>query len=143
MNVNLEVTKIIEIKADSDTVWDAITNPDKIKVYFFGTEVVTDWKVGSPLIFQGEFDGHKYMDKGNILVVEPGNLLKYNYWSSFSGLEDKIENYSIVTYQLKDEIDQTTLSLNQKGFANDQALEHAQNAWQMVLQGLKDMLENV
>ncbi len=143
MNVNLEVTKIIEIKADSDTVWDAITNPDKIKVYFFGTEVLTDWKVGSPIIFQGEFDGQKYMDKGNILVVEPGSLLKYNYWSSFSGLEDKIENYSIVTYQLKDEIDQTTLSLNQKGFANDQALEHAQNAWQMVLQGLKDMLENV
>ncbi len=143
MNVNLEVTKIIEIKADSDTVWDAITNPDKIKVYFFGTEVLTDWKVGSPIIFQGEFDGQKYMDKGNILVVEPGSLLKYNYWSSFSGLEDKIENYSIVTYQLKDEIDQTTLSLNQKGFANDQALEHTQNAWQMVLQGLKDMLENV
>jgi uncharacterized protein YndB with AHSA1/START domain len=141
MNKNLEVNKTIEIKADTEAVWDAITNPEKVKAYFFGTEVISDWKVGSPIIFQGEFDGKKYKDKGSILQVKTGKLLEYDYWSSFSGLEDKIENYSIVTYRLKENPGETTLTINQRGFANEQALEHAQSGWQMVLQGLKDIAE--
>ncbi|MBC7885478.1 MAG: SRPBCC domain-containing protein [Saprospiraceae bacterium] len=42
------------IKASVAKVWDALTNPEVVKQYFFGTDLVTDWKVGSPIIFQGE-----------------------------------------------------------------------------------------
>lgn len=100
MNRNLKVTKSIEINTSSETVWDALTNPEKIKVYLFGTETITDWKIGSPIIFQGEYDGHKYKDKGNVLLKIPNETLRYNYWSGFSGLEDKPDNYSIVTYHI-------------------------------------------
>ncbi len=141
MNKNLEVNKTLKINAGIEKVWDAITDPEKIKIYFFGTEVVTDWKVGHPVVFQGEFDGKKYKDKGNILAVKPMNLIQYNYWSGFSGLEDNIENYSIVTYRLREDQGYTILELTQKGFANDQALEHAQNGWEMVLKGMKDLVE--
>ena len=141
MNKNLEVNKTLEINAGIEKVWDAITDPEKIKIYFFGTEVVTAWKVGNCIVFQGEFDGKKYKDKGNILSLIPMNLIQYNYWSGFSGLEDNIENYSIVTYHLREDQGHTILELTQKGFANDQALEHAQNGWEMVLKGMKDLVE--
>ncbi len=59
MNRNLKVSKSIEVNSNVKKVWDALTNPGKIKVYLFGTETITDWQIGSPIIFQGEYEGYK------------------------------------------------------------------------------------
>lgn len=67
MNKNLMVSKSIEINSAAENVWEVLTNPEKIKVYLFGTQTISDWKVGSPIIFQGEYEGHRYKDKGNVL----------------------------------------------------------------------------
>jgi len=134
-------TTTLLIKAKAEAVWHALTDRETIKKYFFGTEAISDWKAGSTLIFQGEWEGKTYRDKGNILAVEPGKLLQYNYWSGFSGLEDQEENYSLVTYELMEEGDSTSLTLTQKGFASEEALAHAQGAWTMVLENLKKLLE--
>lgn len=83
-----------------------------------------------------------YKDKGTILEAIPGEVLQYDYWSGFSGLEDKPENYSRVTYTLEQTVDGTILNLKQKGFAGDEALAHAEGGWTMVLQNLKELLEN-
>ena len=136
-----KVLKTIEINADKSKVWDAIINPEIIKQYFFGTEVVSDWEVGSEIIFQGEYQGTKYRDKGNILKIESEKILQYNYWSWFSGLEDKEENYSIVTYELNDENGKTRLSLTQENFANEQSKEHSDKNWNIILNQMKEIIE--
>ena len=136
-----KVVKTIEINADKSKVWNALINPDIIKQYFFGTEVVSDWKVGSEIIFQGEYQGTKYRDKGNILKIETEKVLQYNYWSGFSGLEDKEENYSIVTYELNYENGKTRLSLTQENLANEQSKEHADKNWDIVLSQMKEIIE--
>lgn len=56
MNKNLELSKTLKINASIERIWNAITHPEKIKKYFFGTEIITDWKVGNSIVFQGEFD---------------------------------------------------------------------------------------
>jgi uncharacterized protein YndB with AHSA1/START domain len=128
MNKNLKVSKSIEINASAKAVWEALTDPDKIKVYLYGTETITDWQVGSPIIFQGEYDGNQYKDKGNVLENTPGKTLKYEYWSGFSGLEDKPENYSILTYLIESLADnQTKFTWAQEGFANEDGQQHAEN----------------
>ena len=137
----LRVKKILEVKADTLKVWDALINPEKIKQYFFGIDVISDWKVGSAILFQYEMEGKKFKDKGNILATEHGRFLRYSYWSSYSGLEDKEENYSIVTYKLDAKDDGTLLNLTQQGFANEQAKEHAESSWEMVLKNLKELVE--
>ena len=114
---------------------------EMIKQYFFGTEAISDWKAGSSLIFQGEWEGNSYQDKGNILAAEPGTLLQYNYWSGFSGLEDIPENYSLVTYRLEGDPDHTVLTLTQEGFSGEEAKAHAEGGWAMVLDNLKKLLE--
>jgi uncharacterized protein YndB with AHSA1/START domain len=141
MNKELEVTKSIEINADKVIVWDALINPEKIKIYLFGTETVSDWQKGSEIIFQGEYQGHQYKDKGTILEIKSYELLQYSYWSGFSGLEDKLENYSIVTYKIDSTINKTILTLTQKGFANEQAQQHSQASWTNVLQQIKEITE--
>ena len=60
----------IEINASKENVWHALTDPEMIKQYLFGTTVTTDWKVGSPITYQGEWEGKKYEDKGKILEFE-------------------------------------------------------------------------
>lgn len=141
MNKELTVTTSIEINADKAKVWDALTNPEKIKVYLFGTETITDWKTGSEIIFQGEYQGHQYKDKGKILDIRAGELLQYSYWSGFTGLEDKPENYSLVAYKLDTSNGKTLLTLTQTGFSNEQAQQHSQTAWTRVLQQIKQMTE--
>ncbi len=141
MRKELTINKTFEIKADRLAVWDALINPEKIKQYFFGINVISDWKVGSPILFQYEMEGQEFKDKGNILAIEPGRLLQYNYWSAYSGLEDKEENYSIVTYKLDTRDKGTILTLTQQGFANEQAKEHAKNSWGVVLDNMKELIE--
>ncbi len=141
MNKELTITTSIEINADKAKVWDALTNPEKIKAYLFGTETFTDWKTGSEIIFQGEYQGHQYKDKGTILDIKTDELLQYSYWSSFTGLEDKFENYSLVAYKLDTTNGKTLLTLTQTGFANEQARQHSQTSWTNVLQQIKQMTE--
>ena len=141
MNRNLKVSKSIEINSNAEEVWDALTNPEKIKIYLFGTETITDWKIGSPIVFQGEYDGHEYKDKGNVLENIGNETLKYDYWSGFSGLEDIPENYSVVTYEFEDLNGATHLMLTQVGFANIESRDHSESAWEMVLDGIKEIVE--
>lgn len=141
MDRALKVERVVVINASSEVVWKALTDRETIKKYFFGTEAISDWKVGSSLIFQGEWEGKTYRNKGTILAVDAEKLLQYNYWSRFSGLEDVPENYSLVTYHLSSESDQTTLTLTQEGFAGEEAKVHAEGGWTMVLDNLKKLLE--
>lgn len=66
---NLTTERSIVIDANAESIWDVLTNPGKINLYLFGSEAVTDWKVGSPVTFTRETNGTRYQDKGNILEV--------------------------------------------------------------------------
>lgn len=137
MDNNLIATQSIEINTNAETVWEVLTNPEKIKIYLFGTETITDWKVGSSIMFQGEYNGQGYRDKGNVIECVKNKVLSYNYWSGFSGLEDKPENYSLVTYQIEDSTEnKVKFTWTQKGFANKDGQCHTE-------QGLKTMLEQI
>src|SRR3954452_6367775 len=95
----------IIIDAPVEQVWGALVNPAAIKQYMFGTNVTSDWKKGSPIVWQGEWQGKAYKDKGVIRQIEPGRALQYTHFSPLSGLPDKPENYHTVTIQLSSEGD--------------------------------------
>jgi uncharacterized protein YndB with AHSA1/START domain len=137
----LVLEKSIELKADVSKVWDALTNPEVIKQYFFGTEAVSDWKEGSPLYFKGVWEGKEYMDKGTILKLESGKLLHYNYWSSFSGTKDVPENYANITYKLSSGKGVTILTIIQDNIETEESRQHSDQNWGMVLEGLRKIVE--
>jgi uncharacterized protein YndB with AHSA1/START domain len=121
-------------------VWHALTDNESVKRYFFGTELNTDWKVGSPITFSGNWEGQTYEDKGKILEIEKEKLLKYTYLSSFSGLPDLPENYSTVTYQLYAENEGSVLTVTQQGFRDEKSFNDSKEGWKMVLTNLKKLL---
>jgi len=141
MKNNITGKASITIDASALRVWEALTTPSIIKQYFFGTDTITDWKVGSPIIFRGEWQGKQYEDKGTILDVVPQKLFRYKYWSSMSGIEDKPENYVDITYQLTPENNTTTLTITQENIADEKMKAHSEQNWNKVLGDLKKLLE--
>jgi uncharacterized protein YndB with AHSA1/START domain len=142
MNHSLTVSKSITINAGVAKVWHALTTPALIAEYLFGTETVTDWKVGGPIIFQGEYQGQKYRDKGVILEYVLHERIRYSYWSGFSGLDDKPENYSVVSYSLRKLDDTNTeLTWTQQGFANEGAHKHSESGMDAFLASVKTVME--
>jgi uncharacterized protein YndB with AHSA1/START domain len=132
----------IIINAPASRVWDALTKPDLIKQYLFGTHVTTDWKVGSPITYEGTWEGKAYKDKGKVLQVEPGKLLVSTFWSALSGLPDVPENYQTVRYDLSPEGNGTKLTLTQDNNATQADANHSAQNWSMVLEGMKKLLES-
>lgn len=129
------------INAPVSKVWNALTKPEIIKQYFFGTNTVTDWEPGSPIKFTGEWEGKRYEDKGTIMEMVYQKLIKYSYWSSMSGIEDKPENYVIVTYELSGDDYNVTLTITQENIPDEQMKEHSIENWKKVVNNLKNLLE--
>jgi len=141
IDTNLSIRKTIKIRTDSSKVWDALTNPKMIKKYLFDTRTKSDWKIGSKIIFEGNYQGKKFKDMGVIQKLEKEKLFQYTYLSGLSGLEDKDENYSVVTFELSTENKTTKLIVTQRGFIDKKAQEHSDKGWSMVLRTIKNILE--
>jgi uncharacterized protein YndB with AHSA1/START domain len=141
MNNNLIAKASITIQASNAEVWKALVTPEAIKHYMFDTNVVSDWREGSPIIWKGEWQGKAYEDKGVLLQLKPGRTLQYTHFSPLSGQPDKPENYHTVTIELSGDENQTQVTLTQDKNATEQEREHSQKNWEMMLTALKKFLE--
>jgi uncharacterized protein YndB with AHSA1/START domain len=130
-----------EIDAAPEQVWRALTDPGLIKQYMFGSEVKTDWKPGSPITWQGEFEGRAYQDKGEIISFEPSRQLEVTHFSPLTGQEDRPENYHRVRYDLQPISGGTLVRLTQDNSSSAEEAEHSAANWRMMLDGLKKVVE--
>jgi uncharacterized protein YndB with AHSA1/START domain len=130
------------IPAAPQTVWRTLTTPQTVRRFFFGAEVESDFKVGSPIRFKGEFKGRPYEDHGDILTADPGRRLSFSHFSPLSGAPDTPANYHVVTYDLAVEGDATRVTLTQsnlEGGVKPSDIEHRvefERNWSAVLEGL-------
>lgn len=141
MNKDLIARASVTINASSAEVWNALVNPEAIKQYMFGTNVITDWREGSAIRWKGEWQGKPYEDKGVILQFKPERTLQYSHFSPLSGLPDKPESYHTVTTELMGEGTQTRVLLTQDNNPTEQAHEHSEKNLEMMLTTLKKFLE--
>jgi uncharacterized protein YndB with AHSA1/START domain len=130
------------IRAPRERVWQALTDPAIVKKYFFGTNLETDWKIGSPLFFRGEYQGQTYEDRGTVLTFEPMRTLSYDYWSSFSKQEDKPELRQIVRFDLDENARGIRITVHQSNVDTKERAEHSKQNWQGVLEAMKKLLES-
>ena len=127
----------VTIDAPAARVWDALVNPKTIKQYMFGTDVVSEWKKGGSITWKGEFQGKKYEDKGTILEIERERKLRYTHASNLSPGEEHT-----VTVELTPRGKQTVVSLSQDNNATEEARQHSEKNWEMMLEGLKKIVES-
>lgn len=141
MKKNLICEASVTINAGTSKVWKAITTPRLIKKYLFGTTASSDWREGSDITYEGEYEGKTYKDKGVIKKIEPEKIFRSTYWSSMGGKEDKPENYNMVTYKLTPKDGKTVVSLTQDNIQSEKEKEHMEENWKMTLKSLKKVVE--
>ncbi|MCE7064725.1 SRPBCC domain-containing protein [Dyadobacter sp. CY326] len=139
----------ITIDAPASEVWDALVNPEKTKQYMFGCETVSDWKVGSELLWQGEYEGKNMVHvKGEIVEIEPEQLLIYTTIDPNSNIDDTSENYLNVTYELIPEGEKTILNVSQGDYSTvadgERRYQDSYNngeGWNPILVEIKKLVE--
>jgi uncharacterized protein YndB with AHSA1/START domain len=138
---NHVATATVEIDASPTRVWTALTDPAEIEKYMFGSHVVTDWRPGSSIVWEGEYEGKRYEDKGEIVEIKPARRLKVTHFSPLSGQEDVPENYHTLTYELEAAGAMTRMALSQDNNPTVEAAEHSKANWEKMLSGLKEVVE--
>ena len=115
--------------------------PARIKEYMFGTDVKSEWRVGSPIVWKGVWKGKPYEDNGVIRRFDRERTLQYTHYSPLSGLPDIPENRHTVTIALEDAEAGTRVVIEQDNNPTDDARRHSEENWTAMLAGLKKILE--
>jgi uncharacterized protein YndB with AHSA1/START domain len=142
MPVNLEARATIVIESPRFEVWHALVDPEIIKQYMFGAAVHTNWEVGRPITWKGEMNGTPFEDKGVVLKFDRPKTLRFSHFSPLSGAPDVPENYHTVTISLSDADGGTRVTLTQDNNESEEARQHSEENWALMLEGLKDVVEN-
>ena len=141
MSENHVATSSIAIAAPRQRVWQVLTDPAAIKEFMFGTDVETDWSVGSPIFWRGRWEGKPYADTGVILEVEPGRRLVNTHYSPLSGQADVPENRHTLTWTLDGDGDATQLTLSQDNNSTAAAAAHSKGMWDSLVASVKTIAE--
>jgi uncharacterized protein YndB with AHSA1/START domain len=131
----------IKINASVQRVWDTITKPELVRLWQYGSDLLTTWEVGNDIRFRAEWEGKVFEQWGRILEMKPNELVKYSLFAPRPGLEDKPENYFIMSYVLTNNNGQTTLQIMQEDNRPNAVQEEPQGEENPVLKALKQLAE--
>lgn len=110
----LLIKNTITINAPASKVWDVLCKPEFTKIYMFGCETVSEWTVGSELLWRAHYEGKDMVFvKGHILEISAPQKLAYSVFDPNSTMEDIPSNYLHVTYLLEEDKQSTILTVTQ------------------------------
>lgn len=131
----------IEIKASVQRVWDTITKAELVKIWQYGSDLLTTWEIGSDIKFRTEWEDKIFEQWGIVLEVKPYELVKYSLFAPRPDLEDKPENYFTMSYILTNEHGQTRLEIVQEDNRPNAIQEEPQGEQNPVLMSLKQLAQ--
>jgi uncharacterized protein YndB with AHSA1/START domain len=131
-------TSEITIEASPETVWKFLTDPELVKMWQYGSLLITTWEPGTSIRFRSEWEGQVFEQWGTVIEVVAPSL-----FAPRPDLADAPENYFYMSYTLTQANCMTTLRITQEdsrpgagescGDANEE--EHS------VLKTLKELAE--
>jgi uncharacterized protein YndB with AHSA1/START domain len=130
------------INASPDAVWQAMIEG----AMFPGTTIETDWKIGHPIVFSGEWQGKRFTDRGKIQSLSEASELSFTHWSQKSDSPERPPSYHLVQYLLEPAGQGTEVTLRQYNMGEDTEIDEKTRAeyeknWTMMLGGLKKTVE--
>ena len=132
---------IIKINAPIQKVWKTVTEPEMVKLWQFGSDLITTWEVGSEIRFVTKWEEQVFEQWGVIQEIRENELLKYRLFAPRPDLEDKPENYFIMSYVLTEENGITKLEIIQEDNRPNAIQEELQGEENPILKSLKDLAE--
>jgi uncharacterized protein YndB with AHSA1/START domain len=134
----------VHINAPTAKVWEVLTNPELMKKWMMTDseiKIITDWKVGRPMVIRGNLHGMNFENTGKVLQFEPEKALQYSHLSSVSKLPDQPESYSLLEFLLSPLENHTILTLRVSNFPTESIYKHLAFYWKVTLEIFKKMVE--
>ena len=130
---------VILIRATPEKVWKALTDPNVIRVYWFGVSIDCAWEKGAP--WKISFPDGKVADAGEIQEIEPGRRIVIQ-WQNMWNEEMKAEGPSRCTIDLTPVEDAVKLTIAHVIDRPDSKFIAALSVgWPYTLSNLKSLLE--
>jgi uncharacterized protein YndB with AHSA1/START domain len=130
-----EFVYITFIETTPEKLWEALTSSEFSRRYWWNTDVVSDWKVGSPfsLVMNGSTT-----DVGKVLESDPPRRLSYTFKPVTSE-----EPPSRVIFNLEKHGSLVKLTLTHEGFVEGgRTLDGISKGWPAIMSSLKSLLES-
>jgi len=149
MNKTLSTTLKAQFPINAKLLWQVLTQSTYTKEYMFNCSVESTWIVGAPITWQGEYQGYKAFQKGEVLAISPNEKIKYSTFDPNFGLADEANNYIHVTYLIKEHKDGTSLTsstltiINDTFDGNEERVQHVIQGWEMVIEQMKKVTEQI
>ena len=136
------ISKVV-IHATAGEVWKALTLPELVKKWQYGTDLATDWSKGGPIVFRNEWNGDVFIQNGTVLLFDPARTLRYSLFAPRPGMEDSPENRFVMTYQLVETNGSTELTILQEDPREPESQESEEDKGENpTLRALKELVEN-
>ncbi len=128
----------IVVQATPDDVWDALTNAEKTRSYYYGTDILSDWQPGSR--WSSESGDELYLD-GELIEVDPPRRIVQTFHVA---IEEPAASDppSTVTWEVTPVDESTTrVRMIHEGMAQA-TRDYVDGGWEHILAGLKQVVES-
>jgi len=127
------------IRTTPEELWTALTTSEFMKKYWFGMNIETDWKVGSP--WRLVFPDSRIADTGEIVECDRPRRIVLK-WSNEFRPELSAEGYARCSIELEPQNGVVKLTISHTIERVDSKLiEAVSGGWPRILSNLKSLLE--
>ncbi len=136
---NSRFVYVTYIRTTPEKLWQALTEPEFNRKYWFGYWLDSEWKAGASWKMMAT-DG-SVSDAGNIVEIEPHKRMVIRWRNEFRP-ELKAEGYSRMTCELEQQGDTVKLTIVHE-IEQDKSkfIEAVSGGWPQILSSLKSLLE--
>jgi uncharacterized protein YndB with AHSA1/START domain len=141
------IRKSIEIDAPKEKIWDVLMqdtyNRDWYAIFSPGSYAITDWQLGSKVVFTDDSGGGII---GRIIVYDPNESLSIEYYGILTDNKEDFESQNAQifkgaheTYHLTSKADKTNLDIAVD--MSDEMFDMMSKAWDEALLKIKSLAE--
>ena len=127
----------VDIATTPELLWQAITDPDFTRQYWYGALSISDWQVGSRWTSESD-EGEVYLD-GEILDIDPPRRLVHTFHVVHEP-EAAAEAPSRIEFEITPIGDRCRLTVIHTG-RGPATMDYTSGGWETILGGLKELLE--
>lgn len=131
----------LSINASLQKVWEALTKPELVKLWQYGSDLQTTWELGASIRFVTQWEENVFEQWGTVLEFSPLEQVRYSLFAPRPGLEDIPENYFEMIYTLTEDGGQTKLQITQEDNRPHAVQEAEQGEENPILKMLKEIAE--
>lgn len=134
-----EFVYVIYIRTTPENLWSALTDANQMKEYWFGMQILTDWRAGAE--WKMVFPDGRVADTGEVLEVEPPKRIRLKWRNEFRP-ELKAEGFAFCTMDLEPVGASVRLTITHSiECADSKFIQAVSGGWPKILSNLKSLLE--